>query len=137
MRKNILGRTGLNVSELTVGCGAVGGLMTKGRAADQDNAIAWARDNGINYFDTAASYGDGESEKNLGRALNGSSEGLVISTKVGLKPDDTGDVSTAIERSLDASLARLKLDHVDLLHCLLYTSPSPRDLSTSRMPSSA
>jgi len=85
MRKHILGRTGLNVSELTVGCGAVGGLMTKGRANDQDNAVAWARDNDINFFDTAASYGDGASEKNLGRALNGNSDGLVISTKVGLK----------------------------------------------------
>jgi len=115
MRKHILGRTGLNVSELTVGCGAVGGLMTKGRANDQDNAVAWARDNDINFFDTAASYGDGASEKNLGRALNGNSDGLVISTKVGLNTRDTGDISTAIEQSLDASLARLKLDHVDIL----------------------
>ncbi len=115
MRKHILGRTGLNVSELTVGCGAVGGLMTKGRANDQDNAVAWARDNDINFFDTAASYGDGASEKNLGRALNGNSDGLVISTKVGLNTGDTADISTAIEQSLDASLARLKLDHVDIL----------------------
>ena len=135
MRKNILGRTGLNVSELTVGCGAVGGLMTKGRAADQDNAIAWARDNGINYFDTAASYGDGASEKNLGRALNGNTDGLVISTKVGLKAEDTDDVFTAMERSLDASLARLKLDHVDLLqlHNAIGEDEGPGSLDVEQM----
>lgn len=115
MRKNILGRTGLEVSQLTLGCGAVGGLMTKGRASDQDNAIAWARDNGINFFDTAASYGDGASEENLGRALGGNVDGLVISTKVGLKAEHMQDVAGEVQRSIDASLARLKLDHVDLL----------------------
>ena len=115
MDTNILGRTGLKVSLLTLGCGAVGGLMTKGRAADQDNAIAWARDNGINFFDTAASYGDGASETNLGRALSGNVDGLVVSTKVGLKAEHLKDVSAEVERSLDASLSRLKLDKVDLL----------------------
>ena len=60
MEKRNFGNTGLDVSRLTFGCGAVGGLMTKGDAADQDRAVAWARDNGINFFDTAASYGDGQ-----------------------------------------------------------------------------
>ena len=79
MEKRNFGNTGLAVSRLTFGCGAVGGLMTKGDAGDQDRAIAWARDHGINFFDTAASYGNGISEENLGRALNGNSDGLVIS----------------------------------------------------------
>jgi aryl-alcohol dehydrogenase-like predicted oxidoreductase len=52
MDKKVFGRTGLEVSRLTFGCGAVGGLMVKGEAADQDRAVAWARDNGINFFDT-------------------------------------------------------------------------------------
>ena len=43
--------------------------MTKGSSEDQDRAVAWARDNGINHFDTAPSYGDTISETNLGRAL--------------------------------------------------------------------
>ena len=64
MEKRSFGSTGLEVSRLTFGCGAVGGLMTKGDAADQDRAVAWARDHGINFFDTAASYGDGISETN-------------------------------------------------------------------------
>tara|TARA_B110001452_G_scaffold176159_1_gene147734 strand:- start:133 stop:1119 length:987 start_codon:yes stop_codon:yes gene_type:complete len=114
MEKRNFGNTGLAVSRLTFGCGAVGGLMTKGEAGDQDRAIAWARDHGINFFDTAASYGNGVSEENLGRALNGNSDGLVISTKVGLSNDDLSDVYGAITRSLDASLARLRLDHVDI-----------------------
>lgn len=114
MERKTFGRTGLGVSRLTFGCGAVGGLMTKGRAQDQDRAVAWARDNGINFFDTAASYGDGASEINLGRALGGNKDGLVISTKAGIAADEMGDIAGAAARSLDASLARLKLDHVDL-----------------------
>ncbi len=115
MEKHVFGRTGLQVSRLTFGCVAVGGLMTKGEASDQDNAVAWARDNGINFFDTAASYGDGASEINLGRALNGNTDGIVVSTKVGLTDRELSDVSGVIERSVDASLGRLKLDHVDLI----------------------
>jgi L-galactose dehydrogenase/L-glyceraldehyde 3-phosphate reductase len=114
MEKSGFGRTGLEVSRLTFGCGAVGGLMTKGAAADQDRAVAWARDNGINFFDTAASYGDGASETNLGRALGGNTDGIIVSTKVGLNERDMADVAGAVRRSLDASLARLRLDSVDL-----------------------
>jgi aryl-alcohol dehydrogenase-like predicted oxidoreductase len=114
MEKSAFGRTGLEVSRLTFGCGAVGGLMTKGDAADQDRAVAWARDNGINFFDTAASYGDGVSETNLGRALAGNTDGIVVSTKAGLSNEDLSDITGAVSRSLDASLARLRLDHVDI-----------------------
>lgn len=114
METRSFGNTGLEVSRLTFGCGAVGGLMTKGDAADQDRAIAWARDNGINFFDTAASYGNGVSETNLGRALNGNTDGIVVSTKVGLGDQDLNDISGTVSKSLDASLKRLKLDHVDI-----------------------
>jgi len=114
MERKSFGRTGLQVSRLTFGCGAVGGLMTKGRAEDQDRAIGWARDNGINFFDTAASYGDGVSETNLGRALAGNKDGLIVSTKAGIASEEMDKITDALARSLDASLTRLKLDHVDL-----------------------
>ncbi|HEY1300507.1 MAG TPA: aldo/keto reductase, partial [Stellaceae bacterium] len=65
MEMRTLGRTGIRVSALGFGCGAVGGLMVKGAAADQERAVARALELGINYFDTAAMYGNGESEKNL------------------------------------------------------------------------
>ena len=114
METRRFGRTDLDVSCLTFGCGAVGGLMTKGDAADQDRAVAWARDNGINFFDTAPSYGNGASETALGRALAGNTDGIVISTKVGLPEAELGNASDFIERSLHESLGRLRLDHVDL-----------------------
>ena len=54
MEQRHFGRTGLHVSALGFGCGAVGGLMTKGDPADQKRAVAHAIENGITYFDTAA-----------------------------------------------------------------------------------
>ena len=53
MDKRRFGRTGLDVSLLGFGCGAVGGLMIKGTAADQERAVGRALELGINYFDTA------------------------------------------------------------------------------------
>lgn len=126
MKKNTFGRTGLEVSQLTFGCGAVGGLMTKGSPEDQANAIAWARDNGINFFDTAAQYGNGASETNLGRILGGKKDELVISTKVGLTDEHLKDPAKEIRASLEASLGRLKLDHVDIFQ-LHNTLGGPED----------
>ena len=84
MEKRKLGRTGLDVSLLGFGCGAVGGLMTKGAAADQERAVARAVELGINYFDTAQMYGDGESERNLGRVVKALKPNVYVGTKVRL-----------------------------------------------------
>lgn len=108
MDKKLFGRMGLELSRLTFGCGAVEGLMTKGSEADQDRAIAWARDNGINHFDTAPSYGNTASESNLGRALGRNRDGIIVSTKVGVTEDDQGDLAMAIRSFLEASLSRLR-----------------------------
>src|SRR5215831_5676141 len=69
METRIFGRTGLELSVLGFGCGAVGGLMVRGDPLDQERTIARAIAAGVNYFDTAVQYGNGESEKNLGRIL--------------------------------------------------------------------
>jgi hypothetical protein len=69
MEKRVFGRTGMELSVLGFGCGAVGGLMVRGDARDQERTIARAITTGVNYFDTAVQYGNGESEKNLGRIL--------------------------------------------------------------------
>lgn len=114
MNKKPFGRTDLDVSLLTFGCGAVGGLMTAGAAADQDRAVAWARDNGINHFDTAPSYGNTASEKNLGRALGRNRDGIVVSTKVGLTEQHRGDLAGAVRTSLESSLRHLQQDCVDI-----------------------
>lgn len=127
MQTKRFGRTDMDFSLLTFGCGAVGGLMTAGTAADQDRAVAWARDNGINHFDTAPSYGNTASETNLGRALGRNRDDVFISTKIGVAETDLGNLAAAIRNSLEASLSRLKQDHVDIfqLHNVL-DAPSER-----------
>ncbi|MBV9359151.1 MAG: aldo/keto reductase, partial [Chloroflexi bacterium] len=108
---------GLAVSALGFGCGAVGGLMVLGEPAEQRRSVETALEAGVTYFDTAPGYGDGASETNLGRVLRelGAWDRVVVGTKVRLAPDDLADVETAVRRSVEASLARLAHDHVDLI----------------------
>ena len=114
MEKRRLGRTGLEVSVLGFGCGAVGGLMIKGSPADQERAVARALELGINYFDTAAMYGNGESERNLGHVLKNLKPELYLGTKVRVPAAERRNIAAAVTASLEASLERLQLDHVDL-----------------------
>jgi aryl-alcohol dehydrogenase-like predicted oxidoreductase len=115
MDQRAFGRTGLRVSALGFGCGAVGGLMVRGDPADQERAVGRAVDAGINFFDTAPSYGDGRSETNLGRVLAKLRPNIVLATKVMFRAQDRTDFAGAVQRSMDESLARLGRDHVDLL----------------------
>src|ERR1700682_1258754 len=78
------GRTGLEISVLGFGCGAVGGLMVRGSSSEQERAVARALELGINFFDTAPEYGDGESERNIGRILKKLRSNAFIGTKVSL-----------------------------------------------------
>jgi aryl-alcohol dehydrogenase-like predicted oxidoreductase len=117
MEMRVYGRSGMNISILGFGCGAVGGLMIRGAAADQEKAIGRALDVGINYFDTAVQYGMGASETNLGRTLKVLKPAQAyVGTKVRLPAADFGRIAAAVTQSLDASLARLQLDHVDIFH---------------------
>ena len=117
MEMRVFGRTGMRVSVLGFGCGAVGGLMVRGSAADQQRAIARALEVGINYFDTAVQYGMGASETNLGRALAAlKPANAIVGTKVRLPAADFGRIEAAVTESLDGSLGRLGLDHVDIFH---------------------
>jgi aryl-alcohol dehydrogenase-like predicted oxidoreductase len=113
----VFGRTGMQLSVLGFGCGAVGGFMVRGDPADQERTVARAIAASVNYFDTAVQYGDGESEKNLGRVLqNLKPANAVVGTKVRLPPNDFGRIADAVAKSLDGSLARLRLERVDILH---------------------
>jgi aryl-alcohol dehydrogenase-like predicted oxidoreductase len=115
MRK--FGRTPMQLSVLGFGCGAVGGLMVRGDHADQERTVARALAAGVNYFDTAVQYGDGESEKNLGRILQTlKPASAVVGTKVRIPPDAYGHIAEAVTTSLEQSLARLRRDHVDIFH---------------------
>jgi aryl-alcohol dehydrogenase-like predicted oxidoreductase len=135
-----LGKTGLSVSVLGFGCGAVGGLMVRGDPVEQTGAVERALDGGITYFDTAPSYGDGRSEENLGRVLRelNAWRHVVVGTKVRLQPPDFADPAAAIRRSCEASLRRLGHESVDLLQ--LHNpiredgAPAARDHDTGSSP---
>jgi aryl-alcohol dehydrogenase-like predicted oxidoreductase len=116
MEQRRLGKTGIMVSVLGYGCGAIGGLMVKGTAAEQDRAIGRAIDHGITYFDTASAYGDGVSETNLGRALKALRAPVTVATKVRIRGAQRADIAGTIAASVEASLARLQRDSVDILH---------------------
>ena len=117
MQMRTFGRTGMQLSALGFGCGAVGGLMVRGDARDQERAIARALAAGVNYFDTAVQYGNGESEKNLGRILQKlRPANAIVGTKVRLPSSDFGRIADAVTASLENSLARLQRDGVDIFH---------------------
>ena len=111
-----LGRTGLAVSRAGFGGGGIGQVWGP---TDEDEAIAAvhrALDLGITFFDVAPGYGDGKAEEALGKALEGRTEPVVVATKVRLLADEMDDVAGAVQRSVDASLRRLRRDSVDVLH---------------------
>ena len=135
MEKRRFGRTGLEVSVLGFGCGAVGGLMVKGDPADQERAVRRALELGINYFDTAQMYGNGESEKNLGRVFKALNPDAYVGTKVRLPPTEPGRIGEAIAASLEASLKRLQREQVDLFqfhNAIVGTHPRRRFLGRHR-----
>ena len=126
-----LGKTGLRVSTLGFGCGNVGGLIIRGTPAERERAVARAMELGVNYFDTAPSYGDGESERNLGQVLKALKAPVQVGTKFRLDPPDLRDIPGAVARSLDASLKRLGMERVDLfqLHNRIEPARGPGALS--------
>jgi D-threo-aldose 1-dehydrogenase len=128
-------RTGVEVSRLSLGTAALGGLYTSVSDADCTDTVLAAIDNGINFIDTAPHYGKGTAEVRIGKALAGRDRStFVISTKIGrlLVPSTTDiddffmDADNTVERKfdfsasgvrqcLDGSLERLGLDSVEIL----------------------
>jgi L-galactose dehydrogenase/L-glyceraldehyde 3-phosphate reductase len=113
------GKTGLKVSELVFGGGAVGGLLIDKDEATREAAIARAFTAGINWIDTAPAYGNGRSEEALGRLLKGrklpDGNAPFLSTKFQIDTSDVSDIYGQIMRSVDASLKRLDRGSVTLL----------------------
>src|SRR2546427_461733 len=114
MEYRSLGGTGLRVSALGFGCGNIGGLLIRGSVAERERAVARAIELGINYFDTAASYGDGQSEEHLGRALRALKVSPCVGTKVRVPDVPVSALAGAVARGLEESLRRLGRDRVDL-----------------------
>lgn len=118
MRYRPLGRTGLQVSEVGFGCGGIGGLFVRGTPAEQRAAVEDAVAGGINYFDTAALYGNGRSEENLGQVLRELGVEAVVGTKINLAPDEVPSAETAVRDKLAQGLRRLGRERVDV--CTLH-----------------
>ena len=89
--------------------------MVRGSQEEQVEAVTRALELGIDYFDTAPSYGDGKSETNLGRVLEELRPDVTVATKVRIGLEDLDDILGAVESSLEASLERLRADSVDVL----------------------
>lgn len=123
MQYRALGSTGLKVSALGFGCGAVGGLLVRGEYPAMRRAVERALELGITYFDTAAMYGSGQSEANLGAILRELGAPVVVGTKVNLAPADLDEPGRALRRHTEAGLRRLGRDCVDVLYCHNFVGP--------------
>lgn len=116
MRFVPLGESGLLVSVVGLGCNAFGSRIS----AEQTQAVVDAAlDNGITFFDTADSYGDGASEELLGRALGPRRDDVVLATKFGMgkdasEPGIAHGSRRYVRRAVEASLRRLDTDYLDL-----------------------
>ena len=135
-----LGRSGLQVSAMGLGCWAISGPWTwldgPGGWGDIDDnesirAIHAALDLGINFFDTAANYGTGHSERVLARALEGKREKAIIATKFGFHVDEAAkrvtfrqdDHLLHVRDECEASLRRLNTDVIDLYQLHVWDYP--------------
>lgn len=114
-----LGKTGLRVSVLGFGASPLGGVFRPIDESDGIRAVHAALDLGINYFDVAPYYGDTRAETALGRALAGiPRESYYVATKVGRYGADRFDFSaTRVRASIEESLSRLGVEHVDVIQC--------------------
>ncbi len=123
MKYRRLGQTGLFVSELCFGAMTFGGrgfwtVVGQLGQEEADRLVFRALDEGVNFFDTADVYSEGESERLLGKALGTQRKHVVLATKVrgraGPGPNDVGLSRGHIMASIDASLQRLGTDYIDL-----------------------
>ena len=139
-----LGRSGIEVSALGVGCWAIGGPFFEdgqplgwGEVDDDESvqALRRALELGVTFFDTAAVYGTGHSEEVLGRAFAGRRDEVVLATKFGITFDAgrrevTGNDAdpAGLRGQLEGALRRLGTDHVDLYQLHLGDLPTDRAL---------
>ncbi|MBF9134324.1 aldo/keto reductase [Plantactinospora sp. S1510] len=142
MKYRLLGRTGVWVSEISLGAmtfggkdhpifGQLGGLQRD----DVERIVGTALDAGINFIDTADVYADGESEELLGQVLGQRRRDVVLATKLhaptGTGPNDNGLSRLHVMQALEDSLRRLRTDHIDLyqIHNFDHLTPLEETLS--------
>lgn len=135
MKHRTFGRSGIKVSEIIFGAGAVGGILIHKDDATKREAIRRAIAGGINWIDTAAQYGNGKSEEALGWLLPEAGATPYLSTKFGLDVENLKDIPAQIEERLMASLARLKRSSVDVLqlHNRIGSKPGGRVMTVEQI----
>ncbi len=123
MKRRPLGRSGLEVTPICLGCAPLGSMRRDfGYEVPLERALDTLRaffSSGLNFLDTSNGYGGGESEKRIGIVLAEMGElppGFVLSTKIDPDPETGSFDGDRAWRSLEESLGRLGVDHVDLLH---------------------
>lgn len=123
MKYRILGKTGLKVSEISLGTWQVGGKWgSKFDPSNADKIINTAIDNGVNFIDTADVYSNGLSEQAVGKVIRSRSEAVYVATKCGrqLQPHTNASYQVKVLRKfVEDSLSNMQLDRIDLmqLHC--------------------
>jgi len=132
-----LGKTGLKVSRLCLGCMSYGSSKWRDWVLDEEESRPFfkqALDAGINFFDTADMYSNGASEEVTGRALKKLGirrEEIVVATKVynptGESPNERGTSKKHVRHAIDASLRRLGLDYVDLYQIHRFDATTPME----------
>ena len=132
MKKNRLGRTELKISQIVLGGGWVGGLFIDPDLSIMEKALVKAINSGINWIDTAESYSDGQSEKNIGLLLSSiKNNNIYISSKARLEPNSSETIFSQLDRKIDESLERLNRSYIDLyqLHNRIEKVGTNRDFS--------
>lgn len=116
IRQRPLGKTGLTIPELILGGGYVGGVLIDPPEEVRREALKLCLDAGSDWIDTARSYADGQSERNIGALLAELSpaDRPRISTKHRFDRSELGDPKGAVKRALEASLERLRLEKVEV-----------------------
>jgi aryl-alcohol dehydrogenase-like predicted oxidoreductase len=155
MYSRTLGRSGIEVSALGLGCWAIGGhWLFHGSPAgwsqvdDQESlrALQRALDLGVTFYDTAANYGAGHSERLLGQAFKDRRQQVVIATKFGYRVDDAAktvlpygvteeesDVASHLRADLERSLQRLDTDYIDVYQLHVWGLTIERALETRQV----
>ncbi len=130
MKYRTLGRTGWNVSAVSMGCWGIGGQWGPVEEKEAIDTIHAALDAGVNLFDTADAYGMGQSEFYTGKALKSVRSEVYIATKVGnwgRRYNDAPQLNSiySIINCCHASLYRLGTDYIDLYQCHVGTPEHP------------
>jgi aryl-alcohol dehydrogenase-like predicted oxidoreductase len=121
MKYRPLGSTGLEVSVLGFGASSLGSVFRQVTLGDAIATVHAALEGGMNFIDVSPSYGETLAELRLGRALEGvPRDSYILATKIGSYSEPRGDYDfsrASTERSVEHSLKRLGVDHIDLIQC--------------------